>query len=59
MDVLTPTFFDKHGNPFDSGMKKLYEANMLVLIKHFHSSKTNVNFLVSYAQDVINILHTL
>ena len=58
IETITPTFRDLKGNLLDEGSTRLYKSNIKAIAKRYTPSQSNLNFLVTEPEKVIEFLNT-
>ena len=58
IETITPTFRDIKGNLLDPGITRLYKSNVKVIAKLYTPQQSNLNFLVTEPEKVIEFLNT-
>ena len=57
IDTITPTFIDKKNKPIEERTKKQYKSSIKAIAKAYTPQQTNLNFLVTEPEKVINFLN--
>ena len=57
IDTITPTFIDKKNKPIEECTKKQYKSSIKAIAKAYTPQQTNLNFLVTEPEKVINFLN--